>query len=186
MKLKVGQQAPLFHATDIYGRRVSLVEYFGGKLLVSFYRAAVCPLCNLHTWHTINRYGQYQRQGLRVVAFYESSPEHAHHYLDRLQPPFPIIADLNRQVYDLYGLDSSFFGAIYARLFRLGDYRAAAQRHIGGNVVENLLHMDGRFGRLPAEFLIGPDLRIRRAHYGRDAGDFLLFSEIDAFARSGQ
>jgi thioredoxin-dependent peroxiredoxin len=184
MKLKAGQQAPLFQATDIYGRQVALAQYFGQKLLLSFYRAAVCPLCNLHTWHTINRYVQYQRQGLWVIAFYESSTEHAHHYLDRLQAPFPVIADLERRVYDLYGLDSSFLGAVYARLFRPGDYRAAAQHHIGGNVVENLLHMDGKFGRLPAEFLVDSDLRIRRAHYGRDAGDFLLFSEIDAFAAS--
>src|SRR5262249_46085720 len=114
MKLKVGQQAPLFYATDIYGKQVSLVRYFGGKLLLSFYRAAVCPLCNLHTWHTINRYEQYQRQGLRIVAFYESSPERTHQYLDRLRAPFPVIADLDRRVYELYGLDSSFFGALYA------------------------------------------------------------------------
>ena len=31
------------------------------------------------------------------------------------------------------------------------------------------------------DFLIGPDLRIERAHYGRDAGDFLMFRELDAY-----
>ena len=43
MKLKAGQQAPLFQTTDIYGRQVALAQYFGQKLLLSFYRAAVCP-----------------------------------------------------------------------------------------------------------------------------------------------
>jgi hypothetical protein len=61
-------------------------------------------------------------------------------------------------------------------------YHEAAAKRLGGNVLQNVYQMDGRFGRLPADFLVGPDLRIRLAHYGQDAGDFLLFSTIDTFA----
>jgi hypothetical protein len=41
--------------------------------------------------------------------------------------------------------------------------------------------MDGHPGRLPADFLLESDLRIHTAYYGHDAGDFMLFEEIDAF-----
>ncbi len=185
MRLKAGQYAPLFDVVDIYGRHLSLAEYYGRKVLISFNRAAVCPLCNVRTWHLINRYREYQRQGMSIIAFFESSPSRAHQYLDRLRAPYPIIADLDRKIYDLYGLEESLFGALYARLFRGGAYREAPRHRIGGNIIENVLQMDGKLGRLPADFLVSPDLRIHLAYYGKDAGDFLLFSAVDAFAAAG-
>ena len=185
MRLKAGEYAPLFDVVDIYGRRLSLAGYYGRKVLISFNRAAVCPLCNIRTWHLINRYEEYQRRGMSIIAFFESSPSLAHHYLDRLRAPYPIIADLDHTIYDLYGLERSLLGTVYARLFRGSAYREAARQHVGGNIIENILKMDGRFGRLPADFLVGPDLRIRLAYYGKDAGDFLLFSAVDAFAAAG-
>lgn len=178
----MGQRAPNFDVVDIYGRHVSLIEYVGKRVLLSFYRAAVCPLCNVRTWHIMNRYHEWQRQGLEVVAFYESSPERSHEYLDRLHAPFPVVADLQRAVYAQYGMESSVFGAGWARLTRWGMYREAAQRGIGGNLIANVTRMDGKFGRLPADFILGPDLRILHAYYGRDAGDFMLLSEIEHYA----
>jgi peroxiredoxin len=181
MRLKVGQYAPLFDTTDMYGRRVSLADYYGRRTLLAFHRAANCPLCNLRLWHLINRYPAYQREGLAVIAFFESAPDFAHEYLDRLRPPFPLVADLGLSVYNLYGLESALTGALVARLTRWSVYRDAKRLHIGGHPWFNPLTMDGHVGRLPADFLLGPDMRIRTAYYGRDAGDFLLFSEIDAF-----
>src|SRR5260221_10302804 len=132
MRLRTGQVAPSFQAIDIYGRRVALSHYRGTNLLLSFNRAAVCPLCNIRTWHLINRYGMYQRLGMQIIAFYESSPGRSHSYLDRLEAPFPIIADLERNIYSLYGLESSWLGAVNARLTRWGrseEHTSELQSH---------------------------------------------------------
>ncbi len=185
MRLKNGQRAPEFVAPDLTGRPISLTRYSGRKLLLTFYRAAVCPLCSVRTWHLINRYPMYRRAGLEVVAFFETAPSLAHQYLDRLDAPFPIIPDLAHEVYDRYGLDTSLWGVLKARLTRRDVYREAAQRGIGARLAQNILGMDGRMGLMPAEFLIGEDGRILVAHYGHDAGDFLLFSEIDYFLMAG-
>src|SRR5260370_9424207 len=91
MRLRTGQVAPSFQAIDIYGRRVALSHYRGTNLLLSFNRAAVCPLCNIRTWHLINRYGIYQRLGMQIIAFYESPPGRPPSYLARHEPPFPIL-----------------------------------------------------------------------------------------------
>ncbi len=40
---------------------------------------------------------------------------------------------------------------------------------------------EGAITQLPAEFLIGPDLTIERAYYGKDIGDHLPIPEIDAW-----
>jgi hypothetical protein len=165
----------------MYEHPVSLSQYWGRKILLSFYRGAVCPLCNLRLRYLIDHYDNYRRQGLEMIVFFESSPEMALRYLERQRPPFPIIPDLGRAVYSLYGLESSLFGALKARLFRGSQYREAARYHVGGGFWENLSQMDGVFGRKPADFLLSPDLRIQSAYYGRDAGDFMPFAEIDRF-----
>ena len=185
MRLREGQLAPDFDTGDIYGRRVMLERYRGRLTLLSFHRAAVCPLCNLRLAHLIRRADAYRRAGLEIIAVFESSPARAHHYLDRQRAPFPIIADLDHELYTQYGLESSFFGAAWARLMRTGMYREAARLRIGGSIIENVTRMDGRFGRLPGDFLIGPDGRIRLVFYGRDAGDFLLFSDLERAAFGG-
>lgn len=58
---------------------------------------------------------------------------------------------------------------------------SAWSKGVGGNPLQNIPDMDGSMGSLPGDFLVGPDGRLEIAYYGRDAGDFLLFSEIDRF-----
>ena len=181
MRLKAGQPAPNFTERDMYERTVSLSQYWGRKVLLSFYRAAVCPLCNLRLRYMIDHHDDYRRQGLEIIAFFESSPEMVRRYLERQRPPFPVIPDLGRVVYEQYGLESSFFGAAKARLMRGSQYREAARYRIGGGFWLNIFHMDGVFGRRPADFLLGANLRVQTVAYGRDAGDFMPFAEIDRF-----
>jgi peroxiredoxin len=181
MRLKPGQRAPTFMQRDMYDRTVSLAQYWGRKVLLSFNRAAVCPLCNLRLRYLIDHHDDYRRQGLEIIAFFESSPEMARHHLERQRPAFPIIPDLGRVVYEQYGMESSLLGALKARLTRGSAYREAARYHIGGNFWQNIFQMDGMMGRRPADFLLSADLRIHSAYYGRDAGDFMPFAEIDRF-----
>ena len=181
MRLKTGQPAPVVMQRDMYDRTVSLAQYWGRRVLLSFNRAAVCPLCNLRLRYLIDHHDEYRRQGLEIIAFFESSPEMVRRYLERQRPAFPIIPDLGRVVYEQYGMESSLFGALKARLTRGSAYREAARYHIGGNFWHNLIHMDGAMGRRPADFLLSADLRVQVAYYGRDAGDFLPFAEIDRF-----
>lgn len=165
----------------MYGRSLALRDLAGSRVLLSFYRSAVCPLCNLRLLYLTDRYDDYRRRGLRVVAFFESSTEYVRRYLEQRRPPFPIIPDLERRYYGLYGLESSLWGAIKARLFRGGDYRMAARRGVGASMWENIREFDGYLGRRPADFLIAPDQRIAGTYYGRDAGDFMPFAQIERF-----
>lgn len=181
MRLKPAQDAPDFEATDISGRRVSLADYRGRRLLLSFYRAAVCPLCNVRTWHLIDRAGFYHQRGVDIVVFFESPAAMTHRYVDRMHPSFPVVPDPERRVYMQYGLESSLWGAVRARLTRWGTYREAARKHIGGGLIRNVLEMGSALPSMPGDFLIGPDGRIDVAYYGRDAGDFLLFRELDHY-----
>jgi thioredoxin-dependent peroxiredoxin len=181
MRLQVGQPAPMFTAVDLYGRRGSLAQYAGTHVLLSFYRFAACPLCDLRMWHLIRRYAEYRQRGLNIIAFVESAPDKAHWYLDRLQAPFPIIPDPKATVYAMYGLEKDPLAVPRSLVGRRPSLREASQLKLGS---WRLRDLDGAFGRLPADFVIGPDQRIEVAYYGKDSGDFLLFDDIDRFLRS--
>jgi|GEM_PF-213854 peroxiredoxin len=181
MRLLVGQQAPDFAVRDLYGNRVALEDYRGVCLLLSFYRFAVCPVCNIRMWRLAQHVAEYQRRGLYFVACIESTPENAHFYLDRHQQPFPMIPDLGGNLYQTYGIGSSPLRILKGMAVHPDMYWEANKRHLGG---WNIFRFDGKFGRLPADFLIGPDGRILLAYYGRDHGDFLPLEQLDLFLRA--
>jgi peroxiredoxin len=185
VKLKIGQVAPAFIAPDLNGRPLRLADFRGRTILLSMYRAAACPLCNVRTSVLINRYTPWRQNGVQLLAFFESSPDAAHRYLDRLNSPFPILLDPTHAIYQTYGLGTSWIGAAYARLFRGSTYREARRLGIGADFIHNITDVDGHFARLPAEFVIGPDQRIRAAYYGRDPGDFMRIAQLDAYLARG-
>lgn len=179
MRLRVGELAPLFDVVDLYGRRVSLNACYGNLVLISFYRSAVCPLCNVRLSYLLRRAHDYQRAGVTIISFFESFPDNAHLYLDRFRAPFPIVADGAADVYARYGLKTSWFGTARGTL-RRSIYHEARQRNLGDwRLLPGFFAMDGKKFRMPAEFLLGPDLTVRVAYYGHDAGDFMRFSELD-------
>jgi peroxiredoxin len=179
MRLRAGEIAPHFDMLDLQGRWISLSNYYGRPLLLTFFRSAVCPLCNMRLWHLLQRYPTYRQQGLRVIAFFESTPEYAYEYLERFQAPFPLIPDPDAVIYARYGLRTSMFGTARGTM-RRGVYREARRRGLGDwRLLAGFFAMDGKKFRMPADFLLDADLRIRSAHYGRDSGDFLLFSELE-------
>ncbi|PWT73289.1 MAG: hypothetical protein C5B60_08395 [Chloroflexi bacterium] len=181
MQLLVGQQAPDFVVADLYGKRVALEDYRGVCLLLSFYRFAVCPLCDLRMWRLSQQVNAYRRRGLHFVACIESSAENIHFYLDRLNYPFPMIPDLGGDLYDTYGLRSSPLRVLTGMVVHADMYLKAARKNLGG---WNVFRFDGEFGRLPADFLIGPDGRVLLAYYGRDHGDFLPLEQLDLYLRA--
>lgn len=178
---RLGLLAPLFNANDIYGRPISLDAYYGHPVLLTFNRGAVCPLCNVRLWHLLQRYPMYRDHfGVQVIAIFESAPAIARSYLDRFRASFALVGDRAGEVYDLYGVGASWHGTLRGTLRRRAVYREARLLGVGDwRLLPGYMRLDGRKFRLPAEFLLGPDLTLRAAHYGRDSGDFLPFPALD-------
>jgi peroxiredoxin len=181
MRLRVGQPAPSFVARDLEGREIDLRRYHGSHVLLAFNRAAVCPLCNIRLALLNERYAGYRARGLEVLALFESSPELAGAYLPRLGAPYPLIPDRTGEVYARYGLGTSWIGLARGAM-RRSVYREARRRDLGiWRMLPGFFALDGEKARMPADFVLGPDQAIRIAYYGRDAGDFLPFSALDAY-----
>ncbi len=174
MKLTVGDAAPQFEVQDIHGARLRLPDYSGRLLLLSFYRYAACPLCNVRVHRLVEAYPDLHARGLELVAFFESPRESIVRYVGKQDAPFPIVADPDRATYRDYGVESSWMKFAKGAA-RLKDLAEASRLGLVKLRPEGDPHL------VPADFLIDPSLRIHTAYYGADIGDHLPLEDIKAF-----
>ncbi len=176
MRLKAGATAKSFTKEDIFGGSVSLERYRDRRLLLSFYRYASCPLCNLRIHELSKRAPVWKERGIETVAVFQSPVESVRQYVTgRHEIPFSIIADPDRELYRLYGVEGSWAGFMKSMVTRAGDGVSAM---LGKGYPPGKL--EGDIAMLPADFLIGPDLIIEEAYYGSDIGDHLPIERIEA------
>jgi len=150
----------------------------GNPLLLSFYRNGACALCNLQVHKLIERYPAYRRQGLAVLAVFESSRESILQYVGKQDAPFPIIADPRGHLYARYGVENSD-----------EKVQASMKNPVVADVVKEaaasgfvLTAEEGsNFFRMTADFLIAPDQKVVAAHYAEYVGDHLPFAIIEQF-----
>jgi peroxiredoxin Q/BCP len=178
-QLRQGVIAPLFHAVDQNGKPVSLVNYRGRKVLLSFFRFSACALCNLRIHHFIKRYPEWQRQGLNVIALFESPEANLNAYVGTQNAPFPRVADPKATVYNIYGVETSK-EKVQATLSDTNIESVIAEVEAAGF---KLTPEEGsNFHRIPAEFLIDEEGIVQVAHYNRIITDHLPFETIERFA----
>lgn len=176
-RLVAGDQAIDFQWTDVTGARIKLSDYRGDKVLLAFYRFALCPFCNLRLSMLAKRKKELEDRGLKIIAFIQSPLEAVRKSSDRHNTPFPILADYDKEIYSQYGVASRPAGMMSTVLRRpLKIFRAILKGYIPYKI-------QGDPNLMPAEFLINPDGTIHTAHYGKDAGDHLSFEKLNSFAQ---
>lgn len=173
-KLSAGDRAPAFTLADLQGRPVSLEDFRGRKLLLSFYRYASCPFCNLQVHALSQRAPDWQARGLDLVAVFQSPRESILEHAGKVDRPFAILPDPSRGLYRAYGVEGSWGGFLKGGL-KVGKLASALK--------EGFLpgKMEGDVNMVPADFLIDEEGRIGLAYYGRDISDHLDVAEVERF-----
>ncbi|MDQ0196873.1 redoxin domain-containing protein [Paenibacillus wynnii] len=174
MELNKGLQAPLFVTKDVFGNTVDLNTYRGQKVMVSFYRFASCPFCNLRIQRILGNYSKFEEQGLRMISFWQSPANSILEHVGQQHLPFPMIPDPEKNFYRLYHVENSWIGAL-----KVMREPGLVMKALKGRF--NPLEADGDMNQLPADFLLNPDLTIHTAYYGEHIGDHIEFAEIERF-----
>jgi len=175
MRLQPGQAAPDFTIIDFTGVAHNLSDYRGKKVLLSFYRYASCPFCNLRIHQLRQRAAEWESRGLVMLAVFQSPAATIMEYAAGETVEFPVIPDPEMKLYKTYGVESSWKAFAKATL-RAGDIaKATAKGFLPGGKI------DGDMNRVPADFLIDAQGVIRTAFYGKDIGDHLETAEVEAF-----
>ncbi len=176
MRIQAGTIAPSFAARDSFGQPIDLEQYAGKWVLLSFFRNGACAICNLRVHRLIERFPDLQRQGLEVIAVFESPDLSIQEYVGQQAAPFPIVPDPDASLYALYGVEVSE-DKVNATMTRPETPDVIAEAAANGFTLRR--EPGSNFYRLPAEFLIAPDGLVRIAHYGEYVYDHLEFDALE-------
>jgi peroxiredoxin len=181
-RLQAGDRAPELVTRDFLGAPVDLQSLRGCKVMLSFYRYASCPLCNLRMRDLIRGHDAWAAQGLRMIAVFQSPASSIATYVRRQDAPFPIVADPAMELYRRYHVEQRWT-AMFTPSVLLNAARAMKVGMLPGRV-------EGPVHRVPADFLIREDGVIDVAYYGTDVGDHVPLAQLerwlDAAPRTAQ
>lgn len=177
MSLQAGDIAPDFETQDIFGNPIQLKDYAGKKIFVAFHRYAACPFCNLRTEQIIQYAPLWQSKGLAMIAFFQSPASSIVKNVGRQEPPYPVIGDPDRIIYNRYFVESDKMKAAATLPKTL---IAGVMARLGSDKISG----DGDDTLIPAEFLINPDLTIHTAYYGENIADHIPIKRIVEFVEN--
>lgn len=172
MRLKEGGTAPGFRIKDINEIVFDTDARRERTLMLSFFRYASCPLCNMRVHQLIEKHEVLQDK-LDIVMVFQSPKEKIEKYVGRQDIPYRILPDPDRRLYKLYKVEASWMGFLKAWTLKLKNVFSAIYKYhyLPGSV-------EGEIHRVPADFIIDKEGTIVRAFYGKDIGDHLPFDEI--------
>jgi len=172
MRLTQGQTAPAFSNHDLYDIAISNQQLKGKKVLLSFYRYASCPFCNLRFHALTQKQAEWQAKGLETVAVFQSPKSSILEYAGKEPSPIRIIPNPERDLYRLYGVEGSWKGFVTGAL-QLGTFaKALKEGHLPGKV-------EGDMNMIPADFVLDENGKILLAYYGKDISDHVEIADIE-------
>lgn len=176
MKHQPGDTMTPFSLPAIDGSLFDSDSLKGGRYLLSFFRYASCPFCNLRLHELVTRYQELDNS-FTIVTVFDSSLENLQRHAQKHHAPFAILADQDNACFKLYEIEHSLPGMLKSMIVRLPALLDAM-------LLKGYMpwRIKGSITRMPADFLIDENGIIQTAYYGKDAGDHLAFSQIKAFA----
>jgi peroxiredoxin Q/BCP len=147
----------------------------GRRYMLSFFRFAGCPFCNIRMHELVTRYNELP-EGFTIVAVFDAPLDDLKRHETRHHAAFPVLADGANTYYKEYSIDRSVLGMLKGAVVRFPALVRAILRGYLPTTIKGKVHT------LPADFLVDEQGRIQTAHYGRDLGDHLPFEKVKAFA----
>lgn len=176
MRRGVGEQIADIRLPAVDGSEFRLEQIAGKRFMLSFFRFAACPFCNLRIHELVSRFDEFG-DNFTVVAVFDSSPENLRRHAERHHAPFPILADEHNVYYREYGIERSLARTVKGVAMRLPSVVHAM---FGKGYWPT--SFGGKLTTMPANFLVDEQRIIRVAHYGKDEADHLPIEQVKAFS----
>jgi len=120
LKLKEGDEAPVFTASASGGGRVSLADYKSRNVILYFYPRDDTPGCTKEACAFRDHFAAFKKKGA-VVLGVSTDPVKSHDkFVVKFKLPFTLLADEDKAIVEAYGVwgQKSFMGRKY-----LGTHR---------------------------------------------------------------
>lgn len=175
MRLKSGVKAKNISLPAIDGSMFETESAKGKPIMLSFFRFASCPFCNLRVNELVRRFDEFGND-FTIIAVFDSPLDNLTRHAEGHKAPFPILADEDNKYYREYGIEHSVLGMLKGIVLRMptllkGMFKGYIPTTIKGSMTT-----------MPADFLIDREGIIQVAFYGRDDGDHLPFDTVKEFS----
>ncbi|MFN8240570.1 MAG: thioredoxin-dependent thiol peroxidase [Bacteroidales bacterium] len=101
--LKEGQNAPVFEGLDQDGKKISLADFKGRKVILYFYPRDNTPGCTKEACNLRDNYNELIKKGFAVIGVSPDSGKSHSGFISKYSLPFPLIADTGKEILNLYG-----------------------------------------------------------------------------------
>lgn len=120
MDLKTGDKAPQFTAKDQDGNDISLAEFTGKKVVLYFYPKDSTPGCTAQACNLRDNYQELLDKGYAVIGVSQDTEKSHKKFIEKQELPFPLIADTDHAVHNLYGTwgEKKMYGKTYMGTLR--------------------------------------------------------------------
>lgn len=103
--LNVGDKAPSFVLKNAYGRKIQLSKVLkNGPVILSFYRGAWCPFCNLQLNILHKSMPHFKKYDAQLILVTPQMPDKSKGQLKKGKYTFEVLSDLERKVMKQYKL----------------------------------------------------------------------------------
>ena len=121
MNLKVGDKAPAIEAVDHNGRKISLEEYKGSKVILYFYPKDDTPGCTAEACNLRDNYNMLLEKGFKIIGVSADNATSHLKFAGKYFLPFPLIPDTEKVIINAYGVwgKKKFMGREYDGINRM-------------------------------------------------------------------
>ena len=118
--LKEGDKAPAFTGADQDGKKVSLADYKGKKVVLYFYPEDDTPTCTIQACNLRDNYGLLKKHGFEVIGVSPDDAVMHKKFEAKFNLPFRLIADTSHKILEKYGVwdQKQMFGHKYMGVLR--------------------------------------------------------------------
>lgn len=118
--LKEGDKAPAFTGADQDGKKVSLADYKGKKVVLYFYPEDDTPTCTIQACNLRDNYGLLKKHGFEVIGVSPDDAVKHKKFVAKFNLPFTLIADTTHKILEKYGVwnQKQMFGHKYMGVLR--------------------------------------------------------------------
>ena len=118
--LKEGDKAPAFHGKDQNGKKISLSEYKGKKVVLYFYPEDDTPTCTIQACNLRDNHALLKKNGFEVIGVSPNDEKSHKKFETKFNLPFTLLADPDHAIIDKYGVwgEKQMFGNKYMGVHR--------------------------------------------------------------------
>jgi peroxiredoxin Q/BCP len=118
--LQEGDKAPAFTGKDQNGKKISLADYKGKKLVLYFYPQDNTPTCTVQACNLRDNDALLRKEGFSILGISPDDEKSHKKFETKFDLPFPLLADTGHQIIDKYGVwgEKQLYGRNYLGLHR--------------------------------------------------------------------